>query len=165
LSQKRPDTYLAIAGEGTLKNLIVSKIQEFNLKNRVILLGRSDNVPELMASADVFVLSSLWEGLPGVVMEAMASELPVVATEAGGTPELIIDGVTGRVVPIGAPSEFAEVVNEVLSMTKESRREMGKAGRKRVVELFHVDEMVKNYVDLYHECLNKIGRSHKQDLI
>ena len=147
--------HLAIAGDGKLRTNLASHVNEMGLTSNVTFLGRIDNVPELMATADVLILSSLWEGLPGVVLEAMASELPVVATAVGGTPEIVIDGVTGILVPPGNHQQLAKAIYNIMQKTDQERKEMGKVGRQRIEEQFHVDKMVKAYEALYCNCLHE----------
>lgn len=159
ISDKWPAANLVIAGGGPLKNNLSTSIAELNLSDRIMMIGRSDQVPRLMAASDIFVLSSLWEGLPGVVMEAMAAGLPVVATAVGGAPELVVEGETGFLVQAGTPKHFALVLEKALSMAEEERQRMGKAGRQRVEEHFNVKRMVKAYEALYEECLHEIGKS------
>ena len=151
INQSQP--YLVIAGRGPLDKELKARADYLGIKEEVLFLGRSDHVPELMAAADALVLSSRWEGLPGVVLEAMASELPVVATAVGGTPELVVDGETGYLVPAGAPEALAGSLEKLMGLTEEQLRAMGRAGRKRVEEHFHVDRMVKAYENLYNECM------------
>lgn len=155
LIEEDNDLLLLLAGSGPLEKELKRWVNELNLKQNVCFIGRSDNVPKLMALADCFVLSSHWEGLPGVILEAMASELPVVATAVGGTPELVSDGVTGYLVPPKMPGQLATALKNVIEMDVSERIFMGQAGRKRVEEHFHVDEMVKAYEQLYYECLQE----------
>ena len=145
--------HLVVAGEGGLEQEFVWLVNDNGLAERVTFIGRSDDVARLMALADILVLSSLWEGLPGVVMEAMASALPVVATEVGGTPELVVDGVTGYLASPGIPDKLAEALTKMIELSPEERRRMGRAGRRRVEQEFHVDKMVKAYEDLYIACI------------
>lgn len=159
ISGKWPAAKLVIAGGGPLKNVLATRIAELKLNDRIMMIGRSDQVPSLMAAADLFILSSLWEGLPGVVMEAMAAGLPVVATAVGGSPELVVEGVTGFLAPAGAPEQFTLMLEKTLSMPEEERRRMGQEGRLRVEEHFNVTRMVKSYETLYDECLHEKDRS------
>jgi len=138
-----------IVGSGPLKKEIKKEAAELGLEDRVILLGRSDRVPELMAAADLLVLSSLWEGLPGVVLEAMASELPVVATAVGGTPELVVEEENGYLVAPGEAEELAAALAKVLNLPEDLRVKLGRKGRKKVEELFSLDKMVTSYEKLY----------------
>lgn len=147
--------HLMIAGNGPLKEELQANVERLGLEEKVTFLGHFNNISMLMAAADILVLSSLWEGLPGVVMEAMASELPVVATAVGGTPELIEDGINGYLVEPEQPAELAVALKKIIDLTDEEKRAMGKAGRNKVQEKFHVDKMVKAYESLYHECLRE----------
>lgn len=146
---------LAVAGSGPLNEFLKAKAKEHIRRDKIIFMGNIDNVPELMSSADALVLSSHWEGLPGVVLEAMASELPVVVTSVGGTPEIVKDGVTGFLVPPNSPGELAKALTAVMMLSVEKRYVMGKAARNLVIDNFHVDKMVKAYEDLYFECLQE----------
>jgi len=146
---------LVIAGKGPLEEELIKEAVSSGLQEKVIFLGNHDDVPALMAASDALVLSSLWEGLPGVVLEAMASELPVVATAVGGTPELVIENETGFLVPAGEPEELVEALQKMMRLDDEKRRAMGRAGRKRVEEVFHVEKMVKAYEALYFTCLRE----------
>ena len=156
LEKTNSDFYLAVVGNGYYSSEEAGhkkQVRELALDEKVIFIGHSDNVPAFMAAADVLVLSSLWEGLPGVVMEAMASELPVVATAVGGTPELVVDGKTGYLVSPGKPDELGRALVRITELPEGERKEMGRAGRNRVEEYFHVNKMVESYVELYKDCL------------
>ena len=142
-----------IAGEGKLRQHLEVVIEDLRLERYVRLLGQRDDIPELMAAADVFVLSSLWEGLPLVVLEAMASGLPVVSTNVGGVPELVVDNETGFLVPPENPQLLAEAIERMLSLPEHQRLAMGQAGKKRIEENFTLNKMVSAYEDLYLECL------------
>ncbi len=155
VKQKRADFHLVIAGIGPEHDQLKKEIIEMGLADKVSMIGRCDDVAALMAAADGLVLSSLWEGLPGVVMEAMAAELPVIATAVGGTPELVLDGETGFLVAPCQHEELASVLEKLMAMLDEERRAMGRAGRRRVEEHFHVDTMVRSYQDLYRAALRE----------
>ena len=146
---------LVVVGSGPLEQELQKEAGKLGLGDKVIFWGRSDDVPAMMAAADALVLSSHWEGLPGVVLEAMASELPVVATAVGGTPELVKEGVTGHLVPAGSAEKLAEAMEQVLSMNHDEQQKMGRAGRSRVEEHFHLKQMVENYEGLYNDCLRE----------
>jgi glycosyltransferase involved in cell wall biosynthesis len=113
------------------------------------LLGRRDDVPEILAGADIFALPTRWEGLPLSIIEAMHAGLPVVATRVGGIPELVEDGRTGFLVPRGDVAAFAEALGKLLD--PELRRKMGEAGRDRARRLFTAERMVRETLALYDE--------------
>ncbi len=147
------DWQLIVAGRGPLKKELQALSAELGLEQRVSFLGRRDDVPQLMAAADALVLSSRWEGLPGVVLEAMAAELPVVATNAGGTPELVVAGETGFLVPAAAPRGLAGALEKLFSLPAEDLQQLGRAGRRRVEDHFTVARMAGAYQDLYRQEL------------
>jgi glycosyltransferase involved in cell wall biosynthesis len=111
---------------------------------RVRFLGQRDDVPELLAAADVLCLTSDAEASPLVVLEAMASGLPVVATAVGGVPGVVVDGVTGRLVPRAAVRAVAEALAD-LARAPARRRAMGEAGRRRQGERYTADAMADGY--------------------
>jgi glycosyltransferase involved in cell wall biosynthesis len=156
LNKQNCEFYLLIAGEGDLREELQKHAAKLGVKSKINFIGRSDNVASLMAAADLLVLSSLWEGLPGVVLEAMASSLPVVATAVGGTPELVIDGITGYLVQPENPNDLAVKLRKVMGMNSVERKKMGEAGNKRVKEEFRVDRMNLAYENLYQSCLETI---------
>jgi len=157
LKSRKKYFHLAVAGEGKLGNELKGFVKGKGLENEVTFLGRFDDVPQLMGSADALVLSSLWEGLPGVVLEAMASALPVIATDAGGTSEVVANGETGYLVPPGEPEALADAMEKIMSLPVRERVAMGKKGRSRVINYFHIDGMVKSYESLYYNSLKEQG--------
>jgi glycosyltransferase involved in cell wall biosynthesis len=116
------------------------------------LLGERDDVRELLAVSDVFVLSSRSEGLPMSVIEAMAAGLPVVATAVGGVPELVVDGETGMLVPPGDERSLASALRRLLA-DPELRRQMGDAGRRRAEQLFDLGRFHREHLELYERLL------------
>ena len=138
-----------IAGEGNKRDFIESKIAEYDLSNKVKLLGRRDDVSSLLSISDIFVLSSKWEGLPGVVIEAMAEGLPVIATNVGGVNEIIDDGKDGFIVQPNDPEAIANKIIDVLNLSEKEKDLLSENARNKINNKFHVDIMVKNYEELY----------------
>lgn len=145
-----PDAVLALIGSGPL---------EADLREHAAALGLGESVrfcpprPDLAsayADADLFVLSSLWEGLPYVILEAMGHGLPVVSTAVDGIPEAVLDERTGLLVPPRDPAALAEAIVRVLA-DPERARMMGEAGRERIARCFTLDAMVDSLVALYGE--------------
>ncbi len=111
-----PDTRLVIAGDGPNREKYETEALERNIENRVLFLGAVPKpaIPSVLRQADVFVLNSTYEGLPHVVLEAMREKVPVLATDAGGTGELVKDGETGRLIPVEDKQALRAVLQEML---------------------------------------------------
>jgi glycosyltransferase involved in cell wall biosynthesis len=116
--------------------------------------GERRDVPRLLAGFDVFALPSIAEGISNTVLEAMASGLPLVATRTGGNPELVEDGVTGRLVPVG---DTAALTGALTGYVREGhlRAMHGKAGRQRAVDHFSLERMAERYRGLYAELARR----------
>jgi glycosyltransferase involved in cell wall biosynthesis len=121
------------------------------------ILGERADIPQLLASADLFVLSSRSEGLPVAVIEAMAAGLPVIASRVGGVAELVEDGVSGLLVPPGDPEALAAAIRHVVA-DPEARRALGAAGRARAEELFDLERFREAHRALYRRLLQE-GRA------
>lgn len=115
LSRLDAGVFLAILGEGPLQHGLQARAAERGVADRIRWLGFRSDVADHLAAADIFCLSSVWEGVPLAAMEAIALQVPVVATAVGGMPELIRDGSSGRLVPPGEPAALAEALAEALS--------------------------------------------------
>ena len=126
------------------------------MESAVRLAGERDDVGELLAAADLFVLSSRSEGLPLSILEAMAAGLPVVASDVGGVPELVVDGETGLLVPPGDPHALAAAIDRLLD-DPDLRRRLGAAGRLRVSEQFDLESTQRAHLDLYRTLLADAG--------
>lgn len=143
---------LVIVGDGPERATLEGRIAGLGLEGRVRLLGNRDDVPALLGEADVFALSSLAEGMPGVVLEAMASGLPVVATSVGGVGELVVEGETGALVAPSEPEKLAAALERYVGDPDLCARQ-GHAGRARVESRFSLASMVNAYVALYDGLL------------
>ena len=144
---------LVIAGEGPLRTEIELQILHLGLEDNVILLGHRTDIPQLLAALDVFVMSSVSEGLGTSVLDALACGLPVVATQAGGIPEMIHNGETGILVPTGNPEALAEGLLRLLR-DGTAARAMAQRGKALVAEKFTVEAMVRGTVDVYEKVLD-----------
>lgn len=145
--QSRPDAVLWVVGDGGLKGELEQTIESLGLRGSVRMLGFRDDVGELLAAADAFVLASRSEGLPNVVMEAMAQGKPVVSTAVGGIPELVSDEVTGYLVPTDEPAHLSEKMSLVMGLSVSARREMGNNGRAAMVP-YDVQETTRMWTSL-----------------
>ena len=118
------------------------------LEERVRFTGGRDDIPELFSALDLLVLSSDFEGLPNVVMEAMAAGRPVVATDTGGSRELIREGVNGRLVPPRDPALLSDRMLQILT-SPDRGRALGMEGQRRAREEFTAERMVRRFEDLF----------------
>lgn len=143
-----PQARFVFIGDGPLRVSLEEKIKRMRLQDYFTLLGFRQDVHELLPLFDVFALPSLYEGLPNVVLEAMACGLPVVATPADGTKEAVIDRITGLLTPIGDADALASRLIEV-GLDGDLRLRLGLAGRRRVEEEFSLTGQVKKFEDLY----------------
>ena len=152
--QQRPDARLVVVGDGPLRPQVEQRLAELRIANKVILTGLRRDIPELMAAFDIFVLSSLWEGLPRVLPQAMASGLPIVCTEADGTAEAVVDGENGFLTPRGQPEALADRILTLLA-DEPLRRRMGENGRSRAPD-FGAVKMVQD-IDTLYRSLGRMG--------
>ena len=153
LARRRPDARLVLVGEGPQQPLIQDFLTSRHLPGRVSLLGLRTDVARLLAAADVFLLTSISEGIPLTVIEAMAAGLPVVATAVGGVGEVIADGQTGLLAPAGDDAALAE---KLLALADDPslRGRLGRQGRERAEALFSETQMLAAYERLYQEMLH-----------
>jgi glycosyltransferase involved in cell wall biosynthesis len=152
LLERFPDARFRVIGRGPEKDTLIQLARKLGIEERVDITWASDNVRDIYHSFDVFVLSSVHEGFANVIIEAMASGLPVVATDVGGAREAIEEGQTGFVVPTGDPEILAERVGRILEDPLLSAK-MGRAGRNRAVQQFSLRAMVRRYDDLYDKLI------------
>jgi glycosyltransferase involved in cell wall biosynthesis len=150
---QRPDVHFVWAGEGEERPLLEQRLARYNLTGRVHLLGNRDDVPALLTASDLFLLPSHSEGLSVAVLEAMAAGLPVVATAVGGTPELVIDGESGLLVPPRDPAALAEAILALLNDPGLAQR-LGENGRYRATTQFTIQQMVQQTESLYEQLLD-----------
>ena len=144
-----------LVGDGPDRPAVEAEVRRFGLQD-VTLAGTRDDVPELLARADVFVLSSRSEGAPLSILEAMAAGLPVVSSRVGGVPELVVDGVTGLLVPPGDPAAMAAALGRLLE-DADLRRRLGAAGRERALRCFDVRMHRRAHLDCYARELTRRG--------
>jgi glycosyltransferase involved in cell wall biosynthesis len=151
--QKNRGVHYLMAGDGDLRSEIEARIEQTGTADHITLLGWCDNMPEVYRNLDVVVLTSLWEGLPCVFSEAMACELPIVATNVDGAREAITDGVNGF---LHEPHDIEGMASSVLRLVVDAdlRFEMGRQGKSRVME-FDISTSVSNLEKAYEECLGR----------
>lgn len=147
---------LLIAGDGPQRAEVESEIRAAGIADITWLAGERSDVPEVMRAIDVFALPSRAEGISNTILEAMASGLPVVATDVGGNAELVVAGQTGALVPAENPDAMAQAL---LRYTSDAalRQKHGASGRQRVEQNFSIDNMVTRYTQLYESLLRPTG--------
>lgn len=150
--RREPRARFVWVGDGPLLQPMADAVRDGGLEHFVRLAGARSDVPELMAAAELLVLPSRFEGLPLVALEAMAAGLPVIGTDVCGTNEAVVDGVTGRLVPVGNPFQLAVAIANALA-DEESLARWGHAGRQRVRARFTARRMARRTLRLYQTVL------------
>jgi glycosyltransferase involved in cell wall biosynthesis len=153
VAASRPGAHFVVVGDGPLRAEVESRVAAAGLAGRFHLTGLRRDVPDLLHSFDVFALTSLWEGLPRVLIQAMAAGLPVVATAVDGSAEAVEDGVNGLLTPPGDPQALAAALLRLLG-DPALAAQMGAAGQERAGE-FGARKMVDDIAALYETLLTK----------
>ncbi len=148
LLESLPKTKFLIVGEGAERNKLENLARKLNISKNVIFTGLRNDIKEILAVTDVFVLPSLFEGFPNVIMEAMLAGKPVVATEIPGIDELAVNGKTGFLVPPKDVNSLASAIIALLKNPKEGKK-MGIKGRQRIEKYFSINETVRETEELY----------------
>ena len=146
--QSLPQARFVMIGSGPLEEAVRQRVAELGLAEKITLLGSVPQGARLLGLADVVTLTSLWEGTPYSLIEAMAWARPVVATAVNGCPEVTSDGETGFIVPPGDAAAWARRVAQLLADPALAVR-LGRAGRERAERLFRVQDMVARVAELY----------------
>jgi L-malate glycosyltransferase len=143
-----PDTRFVIAGEGELRPALERQIRDHHLEKHVVLAGFRPDVLSVHKAFDIFAMSSVTEGLGTSLLDAMAAGKPIVATTAGGIPEVVADGETGFLAP---PRDHNAMAAAIVRLLKDERlrKQMGEAGRSRAQKLFSAERMVKETLRVY----------------
>jgi glycosyltransferase involved in cell wall biosynthesis len=156
LSARHNDVHALFVGEGPLREEMEAAIRASEFQQRVHLIGWRNDVPELMKAASCLVLPSYWEGMPNVILEAMASGLPVIATEVEGTTELLQrggeSGELGLLVPVGSPAMLAEGIEQILTHPDECKA-MATESQLHVSSNLTWDMTATAYDQLYRDLL------------
>jgi N-acetyl-alpha-D-glucosaminyl L-malate synthase BshA len=143
---------LILVGDGPDRPMAEESARNLGISDRVLFLGKQESVAELLACADLFMLPSESESFGLSALEAMASEVPVVGTRCGGLEELVEDGATGRLLPVGAVDAMANATIEILSESGK-QQEMGRAGRAEAQAKYSIERILSMYEGYYEELL------------
>ena len=148
------DLQLIVVGDGDLRDSLKSEAERLGITARVHFLGARRDLGNLLAAMDVFVMPSLWEGLPLSLILAMGAAMPVIATAVAGIPEIVANGESGWLVPSGDPSALATALTEVFADAARAAA-VGRAARDFVLPRFGVDEYINSVVGLYDRLLSE----------
>jgi glycosyltransferase involved in cell wall biosynthesis len=150
LKSKYPRIRLVLIGGGPLQDALVDLVKQEGLENDVTFTGHRDDVRELLPALDVYVNSSIFEGVSLTILEAMATGVAVIATRVGGTPEVVVDEETGCLVPARDPAALANAIGTLIGQPLR-RYSLGRAGRARVEQHFSITRMVEDYAAVYDQ--------------
>jgi len=148
ISSKINNFVLLIIGDGPLRESLEKEVMDLNIVDKVIFLGARKDVPILMNVSDIIILSTNWEGLPLIPLEAGASKKPIIASDVDGVRETIINGKTGFLFKKGSSNDLSDKILK-LAASEQLRKEMGENGFKFVSENFSKEKMIKEYQNLY----------------
>jgi glycosyltransferase involved in cell wall biosynthesis len=152
---ERPDAVLLLVGRGSLQGETEALAGELGLTAGARFVGTREDVPEFMTVADGYVMSSAWEGMPMVLLEAAASALPIVATRVGGNQEVVREGETGLLVPPGSDQALGEAMLRLMALPESERRAMGARGREHVRQHYGLARVVDRYEAAYRDVLRR----------
>jgi glycosyltransferase involved in cell wall biosynthesis len=155
LAERRPSLHLAVAGRGGMDGELVALSRKLGVAGRVHWLGLRSDIANLLAAADVFALSSLSEGHPLSLLEAMTAARPIVATDVGAVRETLEEGRCGLLVPPSSPVRMAEAIDRLLSKPAEAARLAERAAR-RAASRYRAEIMVERYAELYARVLGPV---------
>ncbi|OYW16956.1 MAG: hypothetical protein B7Z55_13495, partial [Planctomycetales bacterium 12-60-4] len=153
-SEEVPDLRLKIVGDGPERTSLEHLSADLGLTDRVEFLGERTDVSALLPTAGFFVTASSTEGISLTLLEAMAVGLPVVATDAGGNREIVVDGETGLITPVGAVDHLSAAIVK-MCRCRGDWPNFGRLGRERVCQHFDVRRMVDDYESLYESLLER----------
>jgi glycosyltransferase involved in cell wall biosynthesis len=148
VSAEAPRTRFVLVGDGPLRTALEALATTLGLRARVVFAGIRADMPRVLSALDVVAVPSHSEGMSNALLEAMAMALPVVATMVGGNPNVVRDGVTGRLVPPRDPSALARVLVELVA-DPAARQALGRAARRHVADHLSLSGMVRRYEELY----------------
>ncbi len=154
LTESYPNLFLMVVGDGCHKDKLVQMVTQFRLEAKIIFLGNRSEIPSILKDLDIVVQGSNFEGLPNVIMEAMSTAKPVVATDAGGTRELVIHNETGFLVPCKKENPLRKKLAHLIN-NPEDRLTMGFKGQQHIKQHFSGNQLINHTQNLYLHLLQK----------
>lgn len=154
---REPRTVLVIVGQGSLQGEAEALADQLGLRGAVRFLGARDDVPAVMSAGDGYVMSSAWEGMPMVLLEAAAAGLPIVATAVGGNGEVVRDGESGFLAPARDPEALGQAMLRLMGLPAEQRRGMGERGREHVRANYGLHRVAERWERVYWDALARKG--------
>lgn len=156
LCKSHQDVHFLIVGDGPLRNELEQQMQQLGLSEVCTFTGFQKDIPAILKIIDILAIPSHSEGLPMVILEAMACKVPVVGTTIGGIPEMIEDGTTGFLIP---PSNSAALAEKLSPLIKDEtlRKDMGEAAKQRVEDFFSESKMIRETEQVYLDLMNEKG--------
>jgi glycosyltransferase involved in cell wall biosynthesis len=148
--KKIPNLYYLIVGEGEYGVMLKKVVESFGLEDHVIFAGQRNDIPDLLAISDIFVLPTLRDALPTVLIEAMAAKIPIIASDVGGVPEIVVNGENGLLVPPANPLLLADACIQLVK-DKSRANALAESGLKIARERFDIHDQVERLSNLYQE--------------
>lgn len=153
VKQQMPSAQLIVVGEGRLRNELEQQAAGTSCADSIHFLGHRKNIPELLRAMDVFVLSSIAEGMPKTILEAMAAGVPCIGTNVGGVPEILADGESGYLVPSRDECSLADAMVELVKKTDEEVKQLVEKARQRAKSHYTHEVIVKRLEQIYETCM------------
>ncbi|EGJ32394.1 MULTISPECIES: glycosyltransferase [Moorena] len=155
IAQRYKNAILLIAGDGLLGSKEETLADKLGIQSQVRFLGVRRDIPALMSAADAYLMSSAWEGMPVVLLEASASGLPMVATDVGGNREVVLDEKSGFLVPPQSPESLTQAMLHLMELSPEKRKQIGEIGRSHVESNYSIERVMEIWEKLYRTVLAK----------
>lgn len=152
VAAEAPKTRFFIVGDGRQRGMLEKLIKKYDLSGKLTLLGWRKDIPQILSVTDIFAMTSLWEGLPRAILEAMCTGLPVVANAVDGVKEIVKDGETGYLIKPGDINDFAAKLKNLLK-NPERAKSMGKKGASLISQQYDINFMVRQQENLYTELM------------
>jgi glycosyltransferase involved in cell wall biosynthesis len=153
--EKYPESWLILAGKGRLESELRELAIELDIQERVLFLGYRTDIPAVLRACDVFVLPSIAEGLPGALLEAMATGIPVIASRVGGVPEILNSPDAGTMVSPSSVGELTTAMERLGNINEVERNAIGKVLRERVLAEFTKEKMISVMTREYFTVMKK----------